>query len=67
MAIMAMRVVTDVENESLRSAYIVVAGVSFLWLLNQILCDLPTNKLNKLNSNQCQLLLLLPLNLNIFK
>ena len=32
---------------------------------NQILCDLPTNKeLNKLNSNQFQLLLFLPLNLN---
>ena len=31
---------------------------------NQILSDLPTNKLNKLNLNQCQLLLLLLSNLN---
>jgi len=32
----------------------------FFMIGNQILCDLPTNKLNKLNSNQCQLLLILP-------
>ena len=59
--------------ENFRSRLFYFSGVLFFWLLNQILCDLPTtNKLNKwLNSNQCQLLLRpttpatgVPLNLN---
>ena len=37
----------------------------FILVIYLILSDLPTNKLNKLNSNQCQLLLFLPPNPNI--
>ena len=44
--------VSDVRTVYENFAYFYFSGVRCFWLLNQILCDLSTNKLNKLNSNQ---------------
>ena len=45
--------VLDVRTVYENFVYFIFSGVLFFWLLKQILCDLPTNKLNKLNPN-CQ-------------
>ena len=56
--------VSDVRTVYENFVLFYLRGVLFFWLLNQILCDLPTNKLNKLNSNQMSTIATATVNLN---